>query len=93
MLHLIGRLPLFQELASEIDDLRIRTESISRQLGGWIEAIKNSSYKGHRSQNDRTRAAAEAVKRRDQFLERVREVQDEAIRRQRSSPGGEPGRE
>ena len=86
MLHLLGRLPHFEELASRIDDLRLRTESISRQLGGWIEAIKNSSYKGHRSQNHQTRAAAQAIRRRDQFLEKVRGIQDEAIQRQRFAP-------
>jgi four helix bundle protein len=93
MIHLLGRLPHFKELAPQLEDLRLRTESISRQLGGWIESIKNSSYKGHRSQNDRTREAAQAMKRRDQFVEKVREVQDDAIRRQRSSPAEDSGPE
>ena len=93
MLHLLDRLPQAENLRSEIRDLRLRTESISRQLGGWIEAVKNSSYKGHRSQNDRSRAASQAVTRRDQFLEKVREIQDDAIRRGRDSsrPGSGDG--
>jgi four helix bundle protein len=90
MLHALGRLPGFEDLAPQVEELRLLSESMSRQLGGWIESIKNSAYKGHRSQNDRTRAAAQATRRRDRFLERVREIQDEAIRRQRSLPGADP---
>ena len=90
MLHGLGRLPGFEDLAPRLEKLRLLTESISRQLGGWLEAIKNSDYKGHRSQNDRTRDAAQATRRRDQFLERVREIQAEAIRRRRSPPGEAP---
>ncbi len=86
MLHLLDRLPGLEEIATDVNELRRLTESISRQLGGWIEAIKNSDHKGHRSQNDRTRATAQAVRRRDQFLEKVRAIQDEAIRGFRSSP-------
>ena len=85
MLNLLGRLTQWEELSPEIDDLRLRTESISRQLGGWIEAVKNSKYKGHRSQNDQTRAATQAVRKRDNFLEKVREIQVQAIRQQRPS--------
>lgn len=85
MLHLLDRLPGLEEIATDVNELRRLTEGISRQLGGWIEAIKNSDHKGHRSQNDRTRATAQAVRRRDEFLEKVRAIQDEAIRGLRSS--------
>ncbi|MHB1556826.1 MAG: four helix bundle protein [Isosphaeraceae bacterium] len=87
MLHLLNRLPGLDEIATDVMELRRLTDAISRQLGGWVEAIKNSEHKGHRSQNDRTRATAQAVRRRDQFLEKVRAVQDEAVRGLRSSRG------
>lgn len=93
MLHLLDRLPRSKDLRSEIRDLRLRTESISRQLGGWIEAVKNSKYKGHRSQNDQNRAAAQALRRRDQFMEKVREIQDDAIRRGRHASQQRPAPE
>jgi four helix bundle protein len=90
MLHLLGRLDEVQDLTPSMKDLLNRTEAISRQLGAWIESLKNSGYKGTRSQNDQTRAANQAVKRRDQFLERIREVQDQAIRPREPPSGAEP---
>jgi four helix bundle protein len=91
MLNLLGRLTEMGDLTPDIEDHRRRTESISRQLGGWIEAVKSSNYKGHRSQNDQTRAASQAVRRRDEFLEKVREIQDRAIRQQRPYHDEGPG--
>ncbi len=80
MLHLLARLPGMEELARDIQELLGRSENISRQLGRWLESLKDSDYRGKRYQNTRTRQAAEAGRRRDEFLERVREAQDEAIR-------------
>lgn len=93
MLHLLGRLVPPGEWTAQIDDLLRLTHSISRQLGGWIESLKNSEFRGTRSQNDRTRAALEATRRRDQFLERVRDAQDQAIRQKPPAceGGGVPG--
>jgi four helix bundle protein len=91
MLNLLGRLTEMGDLTPHIEDLRGRTENISRQLGGWIEAVKSSDYKGHRSQNDQTRAATQAIRKRDEFLEKVREIQDQAIRQQRPSHDERPG--
>jgi len=63
-------------LGQEIDDLIRRAESISKQLGGWIESLKNSGFKGTRSQNSQTREAARAAKRRDDFLAKLRALQE-----------------
>jgi four helix bundle protein len=83
MLHILCRLAELEDLAPSIEELLRRTDQISRQLGGWIESLKNSEFKGTRSQNDRTRAAAQAMRRRDQFLERIRDIQDQAVRQRR----------
>src|SRR5262249_12031234 len=37
-----------------ISNLLSLSESISRQLGAWIESLKNSDYQGHRFQNETT---------------------------------------
>ena len=92
MLHLLGRMPRMEGLAPHFEELLDRVENVSRQLGRWIESLKDSAYKGKRYQNTQTRQAADAAKRRDQFLVRVREAQDEAIRG-RSTTGGEADRE
>ena len=41
---------------SEISNLIALSESISRQLGAWIESLKNSKLKGTRFQDETTRA-------------------------------------
>jgi four helix bundle protein len=87
MPHLLARLENVRDLAPEIEDLLGRSEAISRQLGAWTESLKNSGFKGPRSQNDQTRAATQAAQRRDQFLERIREVQDQAVRRRKPPDG------
>src|SRR5215211_1678868 len=52
MLCLLEHLPGLDVLESEISNLKSLTESASRQLGGWIEQLKNSEFKGTRYQND-----------------------------------------
>jgi four helix bundle protein len=91
MLHLPARLPRTEELAPPVEELLVRVEKISRQLGRWIESLKDSTCKGKRYQNSQTRQAADAVKRRDQFLVRIREIQDEAMRARESGLGGGVG--
>ncbi len=91
MLRLLARLPRTEGLAPDIDGLLRRVENISRQLGRWLESLKDSAYKGKRFQNTQTRRTAEAARRRDQFLGRIREIQDEAIRAAQC-PSGDPAR-
>jgi four helix bundle protein len=78
MLHLLSRLPEAEPWFSDVDDRLRRAEHISRQLGSWIESLKNSPFQGTRSQNAQTREAARAAKRRDEFLAKLRAIQDEA---------------
>jgi four helix bundle protein len=78
MFCLLARLLEPQDLISDVNALRMRAESISRQLGRWIESIKDSGFKGNRSQNSMTRKANEEERRREAFLARLQEVQDEA---------------
>jgi four helix bundle protein len=78
MLRLLRMFLHQADLSQEIDDLIHRAENISKQLGGWIESLKNSGFKGTRSQNAQTRAAARSAKRRDEFLAKLRALQAEA---------------
>jgi four helix bundle protein len=88
MLHLLERLPQLEELHREIADLLGRGESISRQLGGWIESLKDSGFQGARSQTSQTRERTQAMKRRDECLAKLQAIQDEAARMDRSSRNG-----
>jgi four helix bundle protein len=78
MFSLLARLPGLEEHITEVQDLRRCAESISKQIGRWIESIKDSGFKGSRSQNSMTRKANESERRREAFLARLREVQNEA---------------
>lgn len=46
MLCLCERLSRFNDFKSEIEHLKLRAESISKQLNGWLESLKNSEIKG-----------------------------------------------
>jgi four helix bundle protein len=46
LLCLTDRLRRFEDLRSEILDLRSRTESISRQLCAWADSMQNSETRG-----------------------------------------------
>ena len=92
MLRLLERMPNTEDLAPQVGDLLGRAENVSRQLGRWIESLKDSPYKGGRYQNSQKRQAAEAVQRRDQFLAKIREIQDEAVRNwNHAGDGGSDG--
>lgn len=80
MLRLLTRLPRARALAPRIDDLLGRVENVSRQLGRWIESLKDSPYPGKRHQNAQTRQITESIRRRDRFMEKVQAARDAAIR-------------
>ncbi len=46
MLCLCERVKRFNDLKSEISNLNLRAESISKQLSGWLESLKNTDIKG-----------------------------------------------
>lgn len=75
MLCLLERIPDFLNLESEILNLKSRAESISKQLGAWIQSILNSGLKGQRYVTDKTRQASAAAEERKQFLEKLKRIQ------------------
>jgi four helix bundle protein len=77
MLCLLERIPGFDDLGSRISNLKSLALSTSRQLGAWIESLKNSELKGTRFQNDTTRRASQAGRRRDEYLDKLRRIQAE----------------
>jgi four helix bundle protein len=64
---LLERLKRFQDLKSEILDLRSRAESISRQLRGWCGSLQNTEIKGQRYLTDKSRRAEKAKRERASF--------------------------
>jgi hypothetical protein len=75
MLILCERLPYFADLKSEISDLKLKAESISRQLRAWADSLQNSDIKGHRYLTDHTRAEDDQKKLADAFVTKLKQVQ------------------
>lgn len=71
MLCLLERIPSFSPLKSAICDLKSNCLSISRQLYGWIEQLKNSNITGQRHLNDKVRTRTVAQKDQAAFLEEL----------------------
>jgi four helix bundle protein len=74
VLCLTERLQRFQDLRSEILDLRSRSESISRQLRAWCESLQNTEIKGQRYLTDKSRRAAQQAREREEFLKELEEI-------------------
>lgn len=71
MLCVLEGLTAFENLKSQIADLRSQCLGIARQLYGWIEQLKNSDIAGQRHLNDKVRTRTTAQKDRDAFLEEL----------------------
>ena len=71
LLCLIDRLPGFDDLRSEISDLRSRAESISRQLRAWANSAQNSQIRGQRYLTDKGRRATRDAREREEFLKEL----------------------
>lgn len=68
MLSLFERLPLSDKLVAEIKDAKLKAESRSRQLKAWIQSLQDSSLKGERYVNEKTKRVSELARQRDEFL-------------------------
>jgi four helix bundle protein len=78
MLCLLEKISAFRNLESGIRNLREQTESISRQLGAWIQSLLNSGMKGQRYVTDKTRALDQQKRDRDAFLKQLEAVRQGA---------------
>jgi len=64
--YLLERLQSFQSVLDNILDLRERSTTISRQLGGWCNSLQNTDIKGQRYLTDKSRKLAAAKKDREE---------------------------
>jgi len=80
MLILCERLPYFADLKSEISDLKLKAESVSRQLRAWADSVQNSDIKGQRHLTAKSRAEYDGKKRADAFLEKLKQAQQKGSR-------------
>lgn len=81
MLCLLERIPSFSPLKSEVCNLRSSCLSISRQLYGWIEQLKNSDISGQRHLNDKVRSRTTERQERDAFLDELDRIRQSSTKR------------
>src|ERR1700730_14080811 len=76
MLCFLERAPGFEDLRSQIPDLKSRSLSISRQLRAWTDSLQNSDIRGQRYLNDKSRRSTKESQEREEFLEELRRVRE-----------------
>jgi four helix bundle protein len=74
MLRILESWNAFGDCKSQISNLRLRCERISKQLYGWIEQLKASEIRGQRHLDEKKRAAYTSRKERDEFLDELRRL-------------------
>jgi len=62
------------DLKSQISDLKLRAEGIARQIRGWANALQNSEIRGQRHLNDRSRQSFEKEKKRNEFIDDLKQM-------------------
>ena len=80
ILAVIDQMPGFDDLKSQISDLKSRAESISKQIRGWTTSLQDTKIQGQRYLNTNTKRAFDQDKKRKEF---------ENILKQYTRPGGE----
>lgn len=73
ILAVAARLQTLRELHPQFADLGRRAEAISRQLGGWLCSLRDSSVKGDRSLTAGQRAQRDRAQRAERFVESLRQ--------------------
>ena len=86
MLCLMERLPGLDERRQALLGLKGLSANITHQLNAWLDSLKSSDGLAPRQKSQETRKVAENVLKRDNFLDRLRQVQEEAA----SNKGARP---
>lgn len=83
MLCLLEQLPTFLNLKSEISNLNLSAEGISRQLRAWADSLQNSDIKGQRYLNEKSRRGSHVKQEREELMAELRAAQEANIRNQK----------
>jgi four helix bundle protein len=86
MLHVCRDLHVGDDRIVEISAAHDLVLEISRQLGAWVESLKNSDALNPRERNEAARQAAREVKRREAFLKQLQRI----AKGKDTVDGGEP---
>mgnify|MGYP001075950008 CR=1 FL=1 len=73
--------PRTAALRADIEQLKAAAESCSRQIRGWAESLQNSDYKGQKNFTQRDREIREQKNKAEEFLNQLKEAQEQRIAR------------
>lgn len=73
ILAVVDQMPVFEDLKSQISDLKSSAEAISRQIRGWTASLQNTNIPGQRYLNDKSRQSFEKEKGRKEFEESLKQ--------------------
>lgn len=74
ILCLCAQLSRFDDFKSEISNLKLRAEGISKQLHGWIESRKNTDIKGVKFLTEKERGRMQQLKGDKDFREALQKI-------------------
>ena len=74
MLCLLERIPAFRSLNQDVEVIKKRAESCSRQLKAWAQSLQDSNFRGERHVNQRTKRINQATRDREEFLKELAEI-------------------
>ncbi|HBU69921.1 MAG TPA: hypothetical protein DEE98_06000 [Elusimicrobia bacterium] len=73
ILSVVERMPVFDDLKSQISDLKLKAESVSRQIRGWTNSLQNTGIEGQRYLNEKSKKIYEREKDKEDFLKTLRQ--------------------
>jgi four helix bundle protein len=76
MLCLLETIPAFDDLKSEISNLKSLAEGVSRQLRAWADSLQNSPIAGQRYLNEKSQRATKTRAERDAFLKKLQRIRE-----------------
>ena len=79
MLCMLEELPGITNLKSEISNLKLKAEEVSRQLRAWAESLQNSDVRGQRYLTNKTRQSSKAVRERAEFLKELEQIRNRKV--------------
>ena len=79
MLRMCEQAGRFSDFRSEISDLIGRAASVSRQLNGWIESLKNSGIKGPKFLTNKEREKAARDKEFEEFDKQMEDFRQQHL--------------
>ena len=58
------------------DNLKLRSEGVSRQLRAWADSLQNSDIRGQRYLTDKGKRATKEAREREEFLDEIKKVRE-----------------